>query len=50
LIEEAPSTAMTPELRARISENLRVALKAIGDTNAGTVEFLMDADGQLHFI
>ena len=50
LIEESPSTAVTPELRARISEKLRVALKAIGYTNAGTVEFLMDADRNLYFI
>jgi acetyl-CoA carboxylase, biotin carboxylase subunit len=50
LIEESPSTAVTPELRARISESLRVALKGIGYTNAGTVEFLMDQDRNLHFI
>ncbi len=50
LIEESPSTAVTPELRKRISDKLRVALKAIGYTNAGTVEFLMDADGNLYFI
>ncbi len=50
LIEESPSTAVTKELRARISESLRVALKAVGYTNAGTVEFLMDATGNLYFI
>ena len=50
LIEEAPSTAMTPELRERISQSLRVALKAIGYSNAGTVEFLMDRDRNLYFI
>jgi acetyl-CoA carboxylase biotin carboxylase subunit len=50
LIEEAPSLAVTPELRARISDTLRVALKKIGYTNAGTVEFLMDAGGNLYFI
>jgi len=50
LIEEAPSTAVSPELRQRISESLRVALQKIGYTSAGTGEFLMDADGQLHFI
>jgi acetyl-CoA carboxylase biotin carboxylase subunit len=50
LIEEAPSTAVTPELRARISESLRVALKKIGYSNAGTVEFLMDQTGNLYFI
>ncbi len=50
LLEEAPSVAVTPELRARISDSLRVALKGIGYTNAGTVEFLMDADQNLYFI
>jgi acetyl-CoA carboxylase biotin carboxylase subunit len=50
LIEEAPSTAVSPELRARISESLRVALKKIGYSNAGTVEFLMDQSGNLYFI
>jgi acetyl-CoA carboxylase biotin carboxylase subunit len=50
LIEEAPSTIVTPELRKRISDTLRVAFKAVGYTNAGTVEFLMDHSGNLHFI
>jgi len=50
LIEEAPSVAVSPELRARISENLRVALLGIGYTNAGTVEFLMDQSCNLYFI
>ena len=50
LVEEAPSTAVTPELRKRISDSLRVALKAIGYSNAGTVEFLMDQNRNLYFI
>jgi len=50
LIEESPSTAISAELRKRISDSLRVAFKAIGYTNAGTVEFLMDAAGDLYFI
>ena len=50
LIEEAPSTAVSPELRERIAKSLRVAFKAVGYTNAGTVEFLMDASGNLYFI
>ena len=50
LIEESPSTAMTPELRQCTSDRLRAALKAVGYTNAGTVEFLMDAAGKLYFI
>jgi acetyl-CoA carboxylase, biotin carboxylase subunit len=50
LIEESPSTAMTPDLRQCTSDRLRAALKAAGYTNAGTVEFLMDAAGKLYFI
>jgi acetyl-CoA carboxylase biotin carboxylase subunit len=50
LVEEAPSTAVSAELRASISSRLRAALKAIGYTNAGTVEFLMDAACNLYFI
>jgi acetyl-CoA carboxylase biotin carboxylase subunit len=50
LIEEAPSTAVTPELRERISRGLREAMRNLGYTNAGTVEFLMDETGSLYFI
>jgi len=50
LIEESPSTAMTPELRQCTADRLRSALKAVGYANAGTVEFLMDAAGKLYFI
>jgi acetyl-CoA carboxylase biotin carboxylase subunit len=50
LIEEAPSPGVTPDLRARIAETLREAMRAVGYTNAGTVEFLMDEKGDLYFI
>ena len=50
LLEESPSPCVTPELRKRISDSLRVAMKAIGYTNAGTVEFLMDEKKNLFFI
>ncbi|HEX4167387.1 MAG TPA: acetyl-CoA carboxylase biotin carboxylase subunit [Bryobacteraceae bacterium] len=50
LIEESPSVALPPHLRAQISDRLRVAMASIGYTNAGTVEFLMDADKNLYFI
>jgi len=50
LIEEAPSVAVTKELRDRISAGLSKALREIGYTNAGTVEFLMDSTGNLYFI
>ena len=50
LIEEAPSVAVSNDLRARISDGLSAALREIGYTNAGTVEFLMDSSGDLYFI
>ena len=50
LIEESPSPSVGPELRAAISDRLRVAMKEIGYTNAGTVEFLMDHERNLYFI
>ncbi|MDZ4802385.1 MAG: acetyl-CoA carboxylase biotin carboxylase subunit [Bryobacteraceae bacterium] len=50
LVEEAPSPALTPELRRQLMDRLAVAMKAVGYTNAGTVEFLMDDTGALHFI
>lgn len=50
LLEEAPSVKMTPELRQRIGGILVNTLSRIGYMNAGTVEFLMDEDGSLHFI
>jgi len=50
LVEESPSPRMTPELRAEMQATLRKALRSVGYTNAGTVEFLMDEDGKLYFI
>jgi len=50
LLEESPSTRVTPELRAEIGKGLEASLSEIGYVNAGTVEFLMDEDGSLHFI
>jgi acetyl-CoA carboxylase biotin carboxylase subunit len=50
LLEESPSPAMTPRMRAEIASALRKALSAAGYSNAGTVEFLMDETGKLYFI
>jgi acetyl-CoA carboxylase biotin carboxylase subunit len=50
VLEEAPSPSVTPELRSRITESLRHAMRNVGYTNAGTVEFLMDQDRNLYFI
>jgi acetyl-CoA carboxylase biotin carboxylase subunit len=50
LLEESPSTQVTPELRDQIGAVLCKSLSDIGYTNAGTIEFLMDQDRRLHFI
>jgi acetyl-CoA carboxylase biotin carboxylase subunit len=50
MIEEAPSIAVSPELRARMGEAAIAAARAAGYTNAGTCEFLLDADGQFYFL
>jgi len=50
LLEESPSTRVTEELRQTIGSKLEECLSSIGYVNAGTVEFLMDEDGSLHFI
>jgi len=50
LLEESPSVKVTPELRERIGGILVKTLGNIGYMNAGTIEFLMDEDGSLHFI
>jgi len=50
IIEETPSPAVTPELRERIGEIAVNAARAVGYTNAGTVEGLLDADGSYYFL
>jgi acetyl-CoA carboxylase, biotin carboxylase subunit len=50
LIEEAPSVALTPELRERMGEAATRGANAIGYYSAGTVEFLLDEDGSFYFM
>src|SRR5881394_4071221 len=50
LLEESPSTQVTPELRENIGGVLCKTLSDIGYVNAGTIEFLMDEDRRLYFI
>jgi len=50
MIEEAPSVAVTPELRRRMGETAVRAAKAAGYVNAGTCEFLLDRDGNFYFL
>ena len=50
LIEEAPSPAVSPELRARMGAIAVAAIKSIGYEGAGTLEFLLDASGEFYFM
>ena len=50
LLEEAPSSAMTPELRDEMGEAAVKAAKAVNYSNAGTVEFLLDNKNNFYFI
>jgi acetyl-CoA carboxylase biotin carboxylase subunit len=50
LIEEAPSPAMTPELRAQMGAAAVAGAKAIDYVGAGTIEMLLDADGSYYFM
>jgi acetyl-CoA carboxylase biotin carboxylase subunit len=50
LIEEAPSLQITPKQREEMAKVIKRSLKDIGYWNAGTIEFLMDEDGQIYFI
>jgi acetyl-CoA carboxylase biotin carboxylase subunit len=50
VVEEAPSPLMSADLRARMGETARQAATAAHYSNAGTVEFLVDAAGQFYFL
>jgi acetyl-CoA carboxylase biotin carboxylase subunit len=50
VIEEAPSPIVTPELRKKMGEAAVKLARAAGYTNAGTVEFLVDADRNFYFL
>jgi acetyl-CoA carboxylase biotin carboxylase subunit len=50
LIEEAPSPAVTPELREAMGNAAVAGAKAIDYVGAGTIEMLLDADGSYYFM
>ncbi len=50
MIEEAPSVAVTAELRRRMGETAVRAARAAGYVNAGTCEFLLDQSGDFYFL
>lgn len=50
LLEEAPSVAVSPELRQQMSAAAIRAAQAVGYTTAGTLEFLLDEHGRFYFM
>ncbi|RKH71439.1 acetyl-CoA carboxylase biotin carboxylase subunit [Corallococcus aberystwythensis] len=50
LIEEAPSPALTPELRQRMGEVSVAAMRKIRYNNVGTIEYLLDERGEFYFM
>ncbi len=50
LIEEAPSPALTPELREKMGAAAVALCQAVRYENAGTIEFLLDSDGSFYFM
>jgi acetyl-CoA carboxylase biotin carboxylase subunit len=50
LIEEAPSPALSSELREAMGAAALKAVRAVDYVNAGTVEFLLDTDGRFYFM
>ncbi len=50
VLEESPSPVLEPAVREKIGRQVVEALRKIGYTGAGTVEFLRDVSGELYFI
>jgi 3-methylcrotonyl-CoA carboxylase alpha subunit len=50
VVEEAPSVALSPELRAEMGAAAVRAAESVGYVNAGTCEFMLDTDGTYYFL
>jgi len=50
LIEESPSLAVTPEIRKKLGDSAVLGAKKANYRGAGTIEFLLDKDGNYHFM
>lgn len=50
IVEEAPSPALSPDLRARMAEAAVKAAQAVDYLNAGTIEMLLDSQNQFYFL
>lgn len=50
LLEESPSPSISPKTRKKMMDQAARAAKATGYENAGTIEFLMDSQGEFYFM
>jgi acetyl-CoA carboxylase, biotin carboxylase subunit len=50
VLEESPSPAVTPALRAAVTRAAARIARSVGYTNAGTIEFLLEPDGRFYFL
>jgi acetyl-CoA carboxylase biotin carboxylase subunit len=50
VVEESPSLAVDADLRRRMAEAVAAVARSVGYTGAGTIEFLLDADGAFYFL
>jgi acetyl-CoA carboxylase biotin carboxylase subunit len=50
VIEESPAPRMSEDLRARMAEAAASVARTVGYTNAGTIEFLVDAEDRFYFL
>src|SRR5204863_4822490 len=50
VVEETPSLAVDGRLRAAMTSAAAAVARAVGYTNAGTIEFLLDEDGRFYFL
>jgi acetyl-CoA carboxylase biotin carboxylase subunit len=50
VLEETPSVAISPAVRAKLTSAAAAVAKAVGYTNAGTIEFLLDEGGEFFFL
>jgi acetyl-CoA carboxylase biotin carboxylase subunit len=50
VVEETPSLAVSPALREAMTSAAAAVARAVGYSNAGTIEFLLDEDGRFYFL
>ena len=50
VVEESPSLAVSPALRAAMTTAAAAVARSVGYINAGTIEFLLDEDGRFYFL